>query len=302
MNTNNIGWISLASCVLLACNNPAPAADAAETAGSAATLASQQRSCELAEHSQAVNPEQTRGLYAAGEQAPAQPALTNYAGTCGGALAGSYALQVDLDVFMQDESSAAEHDPGRGHASLWLRADIGQSNAAELHERAFTLSSLETVPFDDLLERAFCAGAAHYAAGQLEQSVQYFDRAAEIARTHQEHEAVAQAVGAASFVLRGTLMFDRDRHRQIREALRALPEGDCGIKAILLPAGSLGEHSPGALAQRRAAAHAGIAMARRLGDSMVLAQTLSTCHHTLWGAAHPSELLEISKRDDRARA
>lgn len=166
--------------------------------------------------------------------------------------------------------------------------------AAELHERAFALSNIEGVPFYDLLLRTFCAGAACYAAGQLQQAVYYYDRAAEIARNHHAHQAVAEAVGAACYVLRGTIMFDRARQRQLREALRALPEGDSGIKAMLLPAATMGEHAAGALAQRKAAVHAGIAMARRLHEPTVLGQTLNTSHHALWGAAHPSELLELA--------
>ncbi|HET8937285.1 MAG TPA: hypothetical protein VFN67_27775 [Polyangiales bacterium] len=166
--------------------------------------------------------------------------------------------------------------------------------AAELHERAFALSNLELVPFSEMLLRAFGAGAACYAAGQLEKSVHYYDCAADIARQNQSHIAVAEAVGAACFVLRGTIMFDRARHRQLKDALRALPEGDSGIKAMLLAASTLGEHSAGALLQRRAAARAGIAMARRLAEPSVLAQGLSTSHHALWGGAHPTELLEIA--------
>ena len=167
-------------------------------------------------------------------------------------------------------------------------------SAAELHERAFALSQLEGVASQDLLARAFCAGAACYSAGQFAQSVRYFDRAAEIARMLKAHEAVADAVGAGCFVLRGTLVFDRARQQRVRDALRALPEGDSAIKAALLAVGSLGEHTPDALAQRRAAAYEGIAMARRLGQPLVLAQALSSGHHCLWGAAHPDELAEIA--------
>lgn len=164
--------------------------------------------------------------------------------------------------------------------------------AAELQERAFALSALEGVASLDLLGRAFCTGGACYMAGQLAQAVLYFDRAAEIARKLKAHDAVAQAVGASCFVLRGTIMFDRARHHQIRDALRALPEGDSAIKAMLHAVGTLGETD--ALPQRRAAAQEGVAIARRLGEPIVIAQALSCGHHVLWGSAHPNELLEIA--------
>lgn len=142
--------------------------------------------------------------------------------------------------------------------------------------------------------RAAKSGAAWYEAGQLARAVEFYDRAAAIARQQHDHLAAAEAVGAASFVLRGTVLFDRRRHRQIRDALRALPDGDSGIKAMLLPVSTLGEHSPGALAQRQAAADEGIAMARRLGEPSVLAQALSSSHYGLWGAAPPNELFGIA--------
>ena len=166
--------------------------------------------------------------------------------------------------------------------------------AAELHERALALSALEGVHSVDLLRRAFCAGGACYMAGQLAQAVHHFDHAAEIARQRRAHEAVAEAVGAACFVLRGTMLFDRARHQQVREALRALPDGDSLIKAALIAIGTLGELSRDALAQRRAAAHAGIAMARRVAEPLGLVQALSSGHYALWGSAHPEELARLA--------
>jgi DNA-binding winged helix-turn-helix (wHTH) protein/tetratricopeptide (TPR) repeat protein len=166
--------------------------------------------------------------------------------------------------------------------------------AAELQERAFALSELGGANVDELLERAFYAGAICYAAGQLQRAVFYFDRAAEIARQQKAHVATAEAVGAASLVMRGTLLFDRPRQLRLREALLALPEGDSPIKAMLLPASTLCEHSGDALLQRRAAVATAIAMARRLNDRAVLSRTLSVCHHALWGVAHPRELTALT--------
>lgn len=166
--------------------------------------------------------------------------------------------------------------------------------SAELHERAFALSTLHGVSSMELLSQAFWTGAACYMAGQLAQAVHYFDRAAEIARKLKAHDAVAEAVGAACFVLRGTIMFDRVRHQQIREALRMLPEGDSLMKAALIAVSTLGELPHDALLRRRAAAQQGIAMARRLGEPIALAQALSSSHLALWGTAHPDELAVIA--------
>jgi hypothetical protein len=134
----HIQWISLASALLLACNNAAPALDPDWMARAPVTLDSRQHACEVAEQSSAVHPERTRGLYTGDELAQA-PALTTYAGTCSKALAGSYALQVDLDVYMQDDAAAAEHDPGRGRASLLLRADVSDTSDVELRLCGLTL-------------------------------------------------------------------------------------------------------------------------------------------------------------------
>jgi DNA-binding winged helix-turn-helix (wHTH) protein/tetratricopeptide (TPR) repeat protein len=166
--------------------------------------------------------------------------------------------------------------------------------SAELYERAFALSTLEGVPSQELLSRATSAGVACYMAGQLAQAVSYFDRAAEIARKLKAYPELALAVGSTCFVLRGTLMFDRARHQHVREALRALPDGDSAIKAMLLAIGTLGESAQDPLVQRRAAAHQGIAMARRLGDPTVLVRALSSGHLALWGSVPPDELAAIA--------
>src|SRR6185312_12977381 len=76
--------------------------------------------------------------------------------------------------------------------------------------------------------------------------------------------------------------------------MSALPPGDLAIKAILLPVSAMRETGSSGLAQRRAAAQAGIEMARRIGHPDVLARTLSSAHHALWGAAPPHELAAIS--------
>lgn len=118
MNTKT-GWLWLASALLLACNNPAPLADSAEPAGADTALEDHLHACEVAEPPPVAPPEETRGLYAAGEDATG--VLSTYALNC---MSGNYALQVDLDVFMQDDPVATEHDPGRGLVSLVLRADV----------------------------------------------------------------------------------------------------------------------------------------------------------------------------------
>lgn len=181
-----------------------------------------------------------------------------------------------------------------GRAACHAAEMRAYETAAELHERAFALSQLEGVSSLELLTRAFNAGAACYSAGQFAQAVHYFDRAAEIGRILNAPHAVADAVAAGCFVLRGTLLFDRQRQQLMRDALAALPEGDSPIKAAMLAVGCLADPAQDVLARRRAAAYEGIAMARRLGEPLVIAQALSSGHHALWGAVHPDELMEIA--------
>lgn len=116
---NKAGWTWIAGWLLLACNNPAPLADSSEPASAETALEKQHRPCEVAGHAPEAAPEETRGLYAPREDTAG--VLSTYANTC---VSGSYALQVDLDVFMQDDPVATEHDPGRGRASLALRVDV----------------------------------------------------------------------------------------------------------------------------------------------------------------------------------
>lgn len=127
----NTGWIWLASMMLLACNNSAPLADLAEPA-SAWTSSEHPRACEVAERSSVMIPEQTRDLYAAvaATADSGSDLLSAYAGGCSERLSGSYALAVELDVFMQDDPVATEHDPGRGRAKLLLRLDLADPKDA----------------------------------------------------------------------------------------------------------------------------------------------------------------------------
>jgi len=125
---NNTAWLSLASTLLLACNNPAPLDDGVgavgftDAAGASAALDRPGRACQLAAHAADLGHEETRGLYGA-------PAAS--AAFVGGepACSGSYAVRVELDVYMP---ASAEHDPGRGRASLWLRADIERTSNVTL--------------------------------------------------------------------------------------------------------------------------------------------------------------------------
>jgi hypothetical protein len=121
-------WSVVLACTsLLACNNPAPLSDARGAAGASAALDRRIGPCRLAEPGTTVVPEQTRGLYAARADAASSP-------TYGAQRAGSYALRVELDVYTQTDASvvAAENDPGRGTATLLLRADIDEAQAVEL--------------------------------------------------------------------------------------------------------------------------------------------------------------------------
>jgi hypothetical protein len=136
----SVAWLSLASTLLLACNNPAPGADLAEAAGAAAALDQTGRACQLAERTASESPEQTRGLYTS------HTASASYAASelpCGAALAGSYGVRVELDVYVQDEASASEHDPGRGRASVLLRAEIDRARDDASAEVTLQLCGLD---------------------------------------------------------------------------------------------------------------------------------------------------------------
>lgn len=143
---NHIAWTSLASTLLLACNNPAPLADAADAAGASAALDRPGRACQLGVRSE-PSPEQTRGLYGAAEAPDAL--ASRYADAelpCGDALAGSYGARVELDVYVQDGASSGEHDPGRGRASVLLRADIHRTRGRASADVTLRLCGLELPP------------------------------------------------------------------------------------------------------------------------------------------------------------
>lgn len=118
---------ALAGASLLACTNPAPMSLEADAAGASATLGERIGPCELAVPATTVVPEQTRGLYLARADAGSSLAY-------GTPLAGSYALQVELDVYAHADASvfSSEYDPGRGTATLLFRAEIDAARDVEL--------------------------------------------------------------------------------------------------------------------------------------------------------------------------
>ena len=125
---NNIAWLSLACPLLLACNNPAPLGDAADAAGASAALDRPAHACQLAEHVTDASPVETRGLYASTGSEALASTYAERELPCGEALSGSYGVRVELDVFVQDDASSSEHDPGRGRATVLLHADIARAD------------------------------------------------------------------------------------------------------------------------------------------------------------------------------
>lgn len=195
-----------------------------------------------------------------------------------GAAVGSKARAIELSL------RAAAHAQA-------LRA---YETAAELNDRALELSRHEGVDVHQVYLRLLAAGEAWYQAGQLEQAVSRFDQAASMAHAHSESEGHALAVAHGAYALRGAIMYDRPRQQQMCSALRALPEADSPIRAMLLPASVIGRTSPAELEERIATARAGVEMARRLGDDLILAQALNGYHVALWGAVQASELAQVA--------
>jgi hypothetical protein len=148
---NNNTWLFLGSTLLLACNNPAPLDDLGELAapaGASAALDRPGRVCQLAERADRPSEEQTRGLYTlanpdAAESATLASAYADSALPCGDALAGSYGVRVELDVYVEDRASDSEHDPGRGLANLLLWAEIERVHDAVSAEVTMRLCGLD---------------------------------------------------------------------------------------------------------------------------------------------------------------
>jgi DNA-binding winged helix-turn-helix (wHTH) protein/tetratricopeptide (TPR) repeat protein len=163
--------------------------------------------------------------------------------------------------------------------------------AADLYERALSLAELEHA--DAALSHVLrCSAAmAYYAAGDLTRATARAERAAEVARAEQNPERLAWAVLLLASALRGTILHDRARQAQLREALAILPAADSGIRAMLLAASALAVES---LAERETITLQAVEMARRIPDEYALRWALNARHLVLWGGAPPEQLLAIS--------
>ena len=115
MENNNLYLALVAAGLFAACTNPALDDRLAE----AASAHAQELACQVAEKPTAALPDQSRGLY---QQQTHAEGTIDYARGC----SGSYAIQVELDVYAQEDQSAvsAQYDPTRDRATLLLRADI----------------------------------------------------------------------------------------------------------------------------------------------------------------------------------
>jgi hypothetical protein len=130
-------------------------------------------------------------------------------------------------------------------------------------------------------------------AGELERATASLDRAADLARNAQDADRFARAVVLSLSVTRGAVLHDAKRHLLMRQALAMLPPDDSEARALLLSGSTLGSRSA-TLEERWRVTNEAVAMARRLGDHVVLQKTLDAQHLALWGAAMPSELLPIA--------
>jgi predicted ATPase/DNA-binding winged helix-turn-helix (wHTH) protein len=163
--------------------------------------------------------------------------------------------------------------------------------AADLYERALSLAELEHADAGLSHVLRCSAAMAHYAAGELARATACLERATELARAEKHPERFAWAVLMLASALRGTILYDRARQAEQREALAMLPAADSGIRAMLLATSTLAAES---LAERQASTLAAVEMARRLGDEFALRWALNARHLVLWGGATPEELLQIS--------
>jgi DNA-binding winged helix-turn-helix (wHTH) protein/tetratricopeptide (TPR) repeat protein len=161
--------------------------------------------------------------------------------------------------------------------------------AADLYDRCVSLAEAEALEHELLHELLCAAGEAWYRVGQLEHAMARFDRAAELARADRRSEHFAAAVLTGAAMLRGVVLYDRNRQHQLREALEMLPETDSSLRAGVLAASAISLRS-GTVAERDAISRAAIEMARRIGDDATLQWLLNGRHLALWGAIHPGEL------------
>lgn len=134
MDNINLNAVILAAGVLAACTNPA-LSDSAVDMTALDRLG--ETACRVAERPTASLPEQSRGLYTqAVALSDASRGSTDYSRDAEGCTLqqGSYALQVELDVYTQEDQSAvtAQYDPTRDRATLLLRADLDGSDQASL--------------------------------------------------------------------------------------------------------------------------------------------------------------------------
>ena len=166
--------------------------------------------------------------------------------------------------------------------------------AAGLLDRAHALAELDGQGNETLHELLIGAGEAWYRASDIERASARFDLAADRARAENHSDRYVWAVLMGSFVVRGTLLHDRERQEQLRQALALMAPGDSLPNAMLLGASMLGMRAPGALQERLAISQRAVDMARRLGDPFTLGRSLNVQHFGLWGAAHPSQLLQVA--------
>jgi DNA-binding winged helix-turn-helix (wHTH) protein len=179
-------------------------------------------------------------------------------------------------------------------AAMQAYAMMAYETAAGLYERALQLAALEPIEHALWHELLCGAGKAWSQAGELERASARFDRAASLARSEGDAERFAWAVVLCASARRGTMLYDRARQEQLREALALLPPGDSEIKALVLSGSTLGLRSGDSLSERQNATLAAVEMARRLGNKHVLQWTLNARHLVLWGAARPEAMLEIA--------
>lgn len=167
------------------------------------------------------------------------------------------------------------------------------AEAAAHYERALALVPAST-PATERAELLLALGLARTQAGDGREARAAFREAADLARRSDDVEQLGRAaVGMAG---RGDVhvRFDREVVDLLEEALRRLPVEDGVLRARLLARLARVLYYSGPRERVRAAAAEGLAIARRLGQTWLLANALDAQHFALWEPAPTAPKLAVA--------
>ena len=184
-----------------------------------------------------------------------------------------------------DISKAADYAHQAGNRAL---AQLAYDEASRYYRQALDLLDMSEVPADSLRARLLASLAEAQArsgdAGYHDTMLQ----AAQLARTVGDIDLFARAALIRSRIGFGSVEADPERVGLLEEALATLPPADSTVRARVLA--SLAEELAfGRNAESGKLSAEAIAMARRLGDPLVLAHAL---HSRFYGLIDPATLDE----------